>query len=136
VFISPQISKKKNKTAITTRSHALSLKAQGAIKTSPSPWSAAPIGKWSRTSKLWERIKRKLAKYLKKTNCQLLEFILFILSHSLLVLDHLPIGAALHGLGEVFIAPWAFSERAWDLVVIAVLFFFFDIWGLINTPWN
>jgi len=34
VFISPQISKKKNKTAITTRSHALSLKAQGAIKTS------------------------------------------------------------------------------------------------------
>jgi len=45
VFISPQISKKKNKTAITTRSHALSLKAQGAIKTSPSQWSAAPIGK-------------------------------------------------------------------------------------------
>jgi len=53
----------------------------------------------------------------------------------LLVLDHLPVGAALHGLGEVFIAPWAFRERAWDLVVIAVLFFFFDIWGLINTPW-
>ena len=48
---------------------------------------------------------------------------LFILSHSLLVLDHLPVGAALHGLGEVFIAPWAFRERAWDLVVIAVLFF-------------
>jgi len=48
----------------------------------------------------------------------------------------LPVGAALHGLGEVFIAPWAFRERAWDLVVIAVLFFFFDIWGLINTPWN
>ena len=61
---------------------------------------------------------------------------LFILSHSLLVLDHLPVGAALHGLGEVFIAPWAFKERAWDLVVIAVLFLFFDIWGLINTPWN
>ena len=39
---------------------------------------------------------------------------LFILSHSLLVLDHLPVGAALHGLGEVFIAPWAFRERAWD----------------------
>ena len=77
MFISPQISKKKNKTAITTRSHALSLKAQGAIKTSPSPWSAAPTGRWSRTSKLWERIKRKLAKYLKKTNCQLLELIPF-----------------------------------------------------------
>ena len=54
----------------------------------------------------------------------------------MLVLDHLPVGAALHGLGEVFIAPWALRERAWDLVVIAVLFFFFDIWGLINTPWN
>ena len=62
--------------------------------------------------------------------------LLFILSHSLLVLDHLPTGAALHGLGEVFIAPWAFKERAWDLVVIAVLFIVFDIWGLINTPWN
>jgi len=35
---------------------------------------------------------------------------LFILSHSLLVLDHLPVGEALHGLGEVFIAPWAFRE--------------------------
>ena len=62
--------------------------------------------------------------------------LLFILSHSLLVLDHIPFGAALHGLGEVFIAPLAFRERAWDLVVIAVLFFFFDIWGLLNTPWS
>ena len=53
---------------------------------------------------------------------------LFIISHSLLVLDHIPIGAALHGIGEVFIAPWAFKERAWDLVVIAVLFFLFEIW--------
>ena len=25
---------------------------------------------------------------------------------------------------------------AWDLVVIAILFFFFDIWGLFSTPWN
>ena len=49
--------------------------------------------------------------------------LLFILSHSLLVLDHLPTGAALHGLGEVFIAPWAIRERAWDLVAIAILFF-------------
>ena len=61
---------------------------------------------------------------------------LFILSPSLLVLDPIPFGAALHGLGEVFIAPWAFRERAWDLVVIAVLFFFFDIWGLLKTPLN
>jgi len=54
----------------------------------------------------------------------------------LLVSDHLPTGATLHGLGEVFKAPWAFRERASDLVAIAILFFFFDIWGLINTPWN
>ena len=77
MLISPQISKKKNKIAITTKSQALSLKAQGAIKTSPKPWSAAPVGRWSKTSKLWESIKSKLAKYLKKTNCQLLELILF-----------------------------------------------------------
>jgi len=54
----------------------------------------------------------------------------------LLVLDHLPVVTALHGLGEFFIAHGAFRERAMDLIVIAVLFFFFDIWGLINTPWN
>jgi len=77
VLISPQISKKKNKIAMATKSQALSLKAQGAIKTSPNPWSAAPVGRWSSTSKLWERIKRKLAKYLKNTNCQLPEFMLF-----------------------------------------------------------
>jgi len=77
VLISPQISKKKNKIAITTKSHALSLKAQGAIKTSPNPWSAAPVGRWSKTSRLWERMKSKLAKYLKKTKCQLPEFIFF-----------------------------------------------------------
>ena len=62
--------------------------------------------------------------------------ILFFISHSLLVLDHLPIGAALHGLGEVFITPWAFKERAWDLVIIAVLFFLFDLWGLFSKAWN
>ena len=75
--MSPQISKKKNKIAITTKSHALSLKAQGAIKTSPKPWSAAPVGRWSKTSKLWDSMKSKLAKYLKKTNCQLPEFMFF-----------------------------------------------------------
>ena len=75
--MSPQISKKKNKIAITTKSQALSLKAQGAIKTSPKPWSAAPVGRWSKTSKLWESIKSKLAKYLKKTNCQLPLFMFF-----------------------------------------------------------
>tara|TARA_B100000131_G_scaffold264188_1_gene261333 strand:- start:930 stop:1172 length:243 start_codon:yes stop_codon:yes gene_type:complete len=64
--------------------------------------------------------------------CRYLASLLFVFSHGLLILDHLPFGAALHGLGELFIAPWAFKERAWDLVVIAILFFFFDLWGLIN----
>ena len=41
----PQISKNKNKIAITTKSHALSLNAHGAIKTSPKPCNAAPIGR-------------------------------------------------------------------------------------------
>ena len=62
--------------------------------------------------------------------------LLFIISHSLLVLDHLPLGAALHGLGEIFIAPWALKERAWDLIIIAILFLLFDMWGLINISWN
>ena len=65
MLISPQISKKKNKIAIATKSQALSLKAQGAIKTTPRRWSAAQVGRWSKTNKLWERIKSKLAKYLK-----------------------------------------------------------------------
>ena len=34
---------------------------------------------------------------------------LFILSQSLLVLDNVLFGAALHGLDEVLIAPWAFK---------------------------
>ncbi len=77
------MSKKKNKIAIATKSQALSLNAQGAMKTSPKPWSAAPVGRWSKTSKLWERIKSKLAKYLKKTNCQLPEFMFFIFSRNI-----------------------------------------------------
>tara|TARA_Y100001968_G_C19270013_1_gene673748 strand:- start:685 stop:909 length:225 start_codon:yes stop_codon:yes gene_type:complete len=54
---------------------------------------------------------------------------LFLLSHGLLVLDHLGVGAALHGIGEVFFAPWAIRQRAWDLVFIALLFSVFDLWG-------
>ena len=77
------MSKKKNKIAIATKSQALSLNAQGAIKTSAKPCSAAPVGRWSKTSKLWERIKSKLAKYLKKTNCQLPEFMFFIFSRNI-----------------------------------------------------
>ena len=37
---------------------------------------------------------------------------LFILSHSLLVLDHLPVGAALHGLGEVTVV---FSKKGYNV---------------------
>ena len=59
------MSKKKNNIAIVTKSQALSLKAQGVIKISPIPCNAAPIGRWSSTSKLWESINSKLAKYLK-----------------------------------------------------------------------
>jgi len=52
----------------------------------------------------------KIKKVWSSSNWQFVSFrycasFLFILSHSLLVLDHLPVGAALHGLGEVFIAP-------------------------------
>jgi len=47
----------------------------------------------------------------------------------LLFLDHASVGAAIHGLGEVFITPWAFRERVWDLVIIAVLFFLFRYLG-------
>jgi len=47
---------------------------------------------------------------------------LFILSHSLLVLDHLPVGAALHGLGEVFIAPWALGKEHGILLLLQFYF--------------
>ncbi len=59
--------------------------------------------------------------------------LLFLISHSLLVLDHLGMGAALHGIGEVFFAPWAIRERAWDLVVIALIFGVFDLWGAVKS---
>ena len=57
---------------------------------------------------------------------------LFLFSHGLLVLDHLAIGAALHGVGEVFFLPWAIRQRAWDLVFIALLFAVFDLWGTLK----
>ncbi len=58
--------------------------------------------------------------------------LLFLFSHGLLVLDHLGIGAALHGIGEVFFAPWAIRQRAWDLVFIALLFGVVDLWGTLK----
>lgn len=62
--------------------------------------------------------------------------LLFIFSHGLLIFGHLTVGAGLHGLGEIFITPWALREKAWDLVSIAIFFLFFDLWGLINTSWH
>ena len=54
---------------------------------------------------------------------------LFLLSHGLLVFDHLSIGATLNGIGELFFAPWAIRQRAWDLVLMAFLFGIFELWG-------
>ena len=61
---------------------------------------------------------------------------LFLLSHGLLVLDHLGVGAALHGIGEVFFAPWAIKQKAWDLVFIAFLFFVFDLWRTLKLGFS
>ena len=61
---------------------------------------------------------------------------LFLLSHGLLVLDYLGVGAALHGIGEVFFAPWAIKQKAWDLVFIAFLFGAFDLWGTLKLGFN
>ena len=58
MLISPQISKKKNKTATTIRSQSHPVKAQGAIKTSTRPWSTASNIRWASTSKLWNRKKK------------------------------------------------------------------------------
>tara|TARA_Y100001968_G_C19321094_1_gene699311 strand:+ start:70 stop:303 length:234 start_codon:yes stop_codon:yes gene_type:complete len=62
--------------------------------------------------------------------------VLFLLSHGLLVLDHLGIGASLHGIGEIFFAPWVIKQRAWDLVSIAFLFGAFDLWGTLKLGFN
>ena len=32
---------------------------------------------------------------------------LFLLAHGLLVLEHIMLGTALHGIAELFLAPWA-----------------------------
>ncbi len=61
---------------------------------------------------------------------------LFLVSHGLLVLDHLLIGAALHGIGELFFTPWAIKQKAWDLVFIAFLFGVFDLWGTLKLGYN
>ena len=36
------------------------------------------------------------------------------------------------GIAEVFLAPWAIRHRAWDLIVIGVVFCVFDLWGTLR----
>jgi|TARA_A200000113_G_scaffold193693_1_gene183409 hypothetical protein len=57
---------------------------------------------------------------------------LFLLAHGLLVLEHIALGTALHGIAELFLAPWAIRHRAWDIIVIGLIFCVFDLWGTIR----
>ena len=57
---------------------------------------------------------------------------LFLLAHGLLVLEHIAIGTALHGVAELFLAPWAFRHKAWDIIVIGLIFCVFDLWGTLR----
>ena len=57
---------------------------------------------------------------------------LFLLAHGLLVLEHIALGTALHGIAELFLAPWAIRHRAWDIIVIGLNFCVFDLWGTIR----
>ena len=57
---------------------------------------------------------------------------LFLLAHGLLVLEHIALGTALHGIAELFLAPWAIRHRAWDSIVIGLIFCVFDLWGTIR----
>lgn len=57
---------------------------------------------------------------------------LFLLAHGFLVLEHIALGTALHGVAEVFLAPWALRHKAWDLIVIGIVFCVFDLWGTLR----
>ena len=57
---------------------------------------------------------------------------LFLVAHGLLVLEHIAIGTALHGIAELFLAPWAIRHRAWDLIIIGLIFCVFDLWGTVR----
>ena len=57
---------------------------------------------------------------------------LVLLAHGLLVLEHIALGTALHGIAELFLAPWAIRHRAWDIIVIGLIFCVFDLWGTIR----
>ena len=39
---------------------------------------------------------------------------------------------ALHGIAELFLAPWAIRHRAWDIIVIGLIFCVFDLWGTLR----
>ena len=57
---------------------------------------------------------------------------LFLLAHGLLVLEHIALGTALHGIAELFLAPWAIRHRAWDISVSGLMFCVVDLWGTIR----
>ena len=57
---------------------------------------------------------------------------LFLVAHGLLVLEHITIGTALHGIAELFLAPWAIRHKAWDIIVIGLIFCVFDLWGTLR----
>ena len=57
---------------------------------------------------------------------------LFLLAHGLLVLEHIAMGTALHGIAELFLAPWALRHKAWDIIVIGLIFCVFDLWGTLR----
>ena len=57
---------------------------------------------------------------------------LFLVAHGLLVLEHITIGTALHGIAELFLAPWAIHHKAWDIIVIGLIFCVFDLWGTLR----
>ena len=57
---------------------------------------------------------------------------LFLVAHGLLVLEHITIGTALNGIAELFLAPWAIRHKAWDIIVIGLIFCVFDLWGTLR----
>lgn len=57
---------------------------------------------------------------------------LFLVAHGLLVLEYIAIGTALHGVAELFLAPLAIRHRAWDIIIIGLIFCVFDLWGTVR----
>ena len=57
---------------------------------------------------------------------------LFMVAHGILVLEHITIVTALPGIAELFLAPWAIRHKAWDIIVIGLIFCVFDLWGTLR----